>query len=63
VDWQPLIPKIRQVVLEEFDRNAYNQPVARVDRCTSCHVGGHDSRGTPADCQREKINAGKNREQ
>jgi mono/diheme cytochrome c family protein len=39
VDWQPLIPKIRQVVLEEFDRNAYNQPVARVDRCTSCHTG------------------------
>ena len=39
VDWQPLIPKIRQTVLEEFDRNAYDQPVARVDRCTSCHVG------------------------
>ncbi len=35
----PKIPKIEQVVLEEFDRNAYNQPVARVDRCTSCHVG------------------------
>jgi mono/diheme cytochrome c family protein len=38
-EWQPKIPKIRQVVLEEFDRNAYNQPVARVDRCTSCHTG------------------------
>ena len=38
-EWQPKIPKIRQVVLEEFDRNNYNQPVARVDRCTSCHVG------------------------
>jgi len=35
----PRIPKIEQVVLEEFDRNAYNQPVARVDRCTSCHTG------------------------
>lgn len=35
----PKIPKIEQVVLEEFDRNAYNQPVARVDRCTSCHAG------------------------
>ncbi len=34
----PKIPKIEQVVLEEFDRNAYNQPVARVDRCTSCHT-------------------------
>lgn len=36
-DWQPKIPKIQQVVLEEFDRNNYFQPVARVDRCTSCH--------------------------
>ncbi len=35
----PKIPKIEQVVLNEFDRNAYNQPVARVDRCTSCHAG------------------------
>lgn len=38
-EWQPKIPKIRQTVLEEFDRNAYDQPVARVDRCTSCHMG------------------------
>lgn len=38
-DWQPKIPKIQQVVLEEFDRNNFNNPVARVDRCTSCHVG------------------------
>jgi mono/diheme cytochrome c family protein len=37
-DWQPKIPKIQQVVLEEYDRNAYFQPVARVDRCTSCHA-------------------------
>src|SRR5215475_69211 len=29
-EWQPKIPKIRQTVLEEFDRNAYKQPVARV---------------------------------
>lgn len=36
--WIPKIPKIQQVVLEEYDRNAYNQPVARVDRCVSCHV-------------------------
>ncbi len=35
----PKIPKIQQVVLNEFDRNAYNQPIARVDRCTSCHSG------------------------
>jgi mono/diheme cytochrome c family protein len=35
--WLPKIPKIQQVVLEEYDRNSYKQPVARVDRCTSCH--------------------------
>jgi mono/diheme cytochrome c family protein len=33
------VPRIEQTVLEEFDRNAYNQPVARVDRCVSCHTG------------------------
>jgi mono/diheme cytochrome c family protein len=38
-EWQPKIPKIQQVVLEGFDRNAYKQPVARVDRCPSCHSG------------------------
>ncbi|HWP67627.1 MAG TPA: c-type cytochrome [Candidatus Limnocylindria bacterium] len=39
VDWVPKIPKIQQVVLEEYDRNSYQQPVARVDRCMSCHTG------------------------
>jgi mono/diheme cytochrome c family protein len=39
MDWQPKIPKIQQVVLEEFDRNNYFQPVGRVERCTSCHAG------------------------
>jgi mono/diheme cytochrome c family protein len=39
VDWQPKIPKIQQVVLEEFDRNNFDEPIARVDRCTSCHSG------------------------
>jgi mono/diheme cytochrome c family protein len=47
----PKIPKIQQVVLNEFDRNAYDQPVARVDRCTSCHAGvdkvGFDSDPQP----------------
>jgi mono/diheme cytochrome c family protein len=38
-NWQPKIPKIQQVVMEEFDRNNFDQPVARVDRCTSCHTG------------------------
>ncbi|MBI4514852.1 MAG: c-type cytochrome [Deltaproteobacteria bacterium] len=35
----PKIPKIQQVVLEEFDRSNFNNPLARVDRCTSCHAG------------------------
>lgn len=35
----PTIPKIQQVVLNEFDRNAYDQAIARVDRCQSCHAG------------------------
>jgi len=38
-DWQPKIPKIQQVVMEEFDRNNFDKPIARVDRCTSCHAG------------------------
>jgi cytochrome c2 len=38
-DWQPKIPKIRQVVMEGFDKNNFDQMVARVDRCTSCHAG------------------------
>jgi cytochrome c1 len=32
------IPNIRQVALNEFDRNAFDQPVARVDRCQTCHM-------------------------
>jgi mono/diheme cytochrome c family protein len=37
--WQPRIPKIQQVVLPDFDRNNFDQLIARVDRCTSCHAG------------------------
>jgi mono/diheme cytochrome c family protein len=37
--WQPKIPKIQQVVLPDFDRNNFDQLIARVDRCTSCHAG------------------------
>src|SRR5262249_53828676 len=29
----PKIPKIRQVVLEDFERNNFDKPIARVDRC------------------------------
>jgi mono/diheme cytochrome c family protein len=36
--WQPKIPKIQQIVLNDFDRNNFDEPVARVDRCTSCHA-------------------------
>ena len=32
------IPKIQQVALNEFDRNRFDQPVARVDRCQTCHL-------------------------
>ncbi|TAJ75477.1 c-type cytochrome, partial [bacterium] len=32
------IPKIRQVVLDEFDRNNFDEPVGRVDRCQTCHM-------------------------
>jgi len=50
-DWQPKIPKIQQVVLPEFDRNNFDQPIARVDRCTSCHAGidkvGFDDQPNP----------------
>lgn len=46
----PKIPKIQQIVLNEFDRNAFDQPVARVDRCTSCH-GGADKPGFDGDPQ------------
>src|SRR5205823_8170369 len=37
--WQPKIPRIQQIVLEEFDRSNFDKPVARVDRCMSCHAG------------------------
>lgn len=32
------IAKIQQVSLEEFDRNRFDQPIARVDRCQTCHL-------------------------
>jgi mono/diheme cytochrome c family protein/predicted nucleic acid-binding Zn-ribbon protein len=32
------IPKIQQVSLDEYDRNRFDQPVARVDRCQTCHL-------------------------
>ncbi|HJQ83744.1 MAG TPA: c-type cytochrome [Candidatus Binatia bacterium] len=38
-EWQPKIPKIQQIVLDDFERNNFDVPVARVDRCMSCHAG------------------------
>lgn len=32
------IPNIKQVSIEEFDRNRFDQPIARVDRCQTCHL-------------------------
>jgi mono/diheme cytochrome c family protein len=49
--WQPRIPKIQQIVLPDFDRNNFDQAIARVDRCTSCHAGidkvGFDDQPNP----------------
>jgi mono/diheme cytochrome c family protein len=33
------IPTIHQVVLPDFDINNFAQPVGRVDRCQTCHIG------------------------
>lgn len=30
---------IEQIVLREFERNNFNEPVIRVDRCQTCHLG------------------------
>ena len=38
VELEP-IATIHQVVLPDFDINNFEQPVDRVDRCTSCHMG------------------------
>ncbi len=32
------IPKIQQVALDDFDRNWFDQSIARVDRCQTCHL-------------------------
>ena len=35
----PKIPKIQQTAVDDFDRNAFDEAIARVDRCESCHMG------------------------
>jgi mono/diheme cytochrome c family protein/predicted nucleic acid-binding Zn-ribbon protein len=32
------IPSIKQVALPEFERNNFDEPVFRVDRCQTCHI-------------------------
>ena len=34
--------EINQVMLLEYDRNPFNDPKARVDRCQTCHLGWND---------------------
>jgi mono/diheme cytochrome c family protein len=40
----PKIPKIEQTAINDFDRNAFDESIDRVDRCQSCHAGT-DKRG------------------
>ncbi|MGC1340939.1 MAG: c-type cytochrome [Candidatus Binataceae bacterium] len=35
----PKIPKIQQTAIDDFDRNGFDEAIARVDRCQSCHMG------------------------
>ena len=44
------IPSIHQIVLPDFDVNNFEQPVGRVDRCTTCHIG-IDRRGFEEEAQ------------
>ncbi|MBX2992747.1 MAG: c-type cytochrome [Bacteroidetes bacterium] len=34
--------QIRQVMMLDYDRNPFNDPKARVDRCQSCHLGWNE---------------------
>jgi mono/diheme cytochrome c family protein len=40
----PKIPKIEQTSIDDFDRNSFDEAVARVDRCQTCHAAA-DKRG------------------
>ncbi len=40
----PKIPKIQQTAIDDFDRNAFDEAIVRVDRCQSCHMGA-DKKG------------------
>lgn len=34
--------EVKQVMMLEYDRNPFNDPKARVDRCQSCHLGWNE---------------------
>jgi mono/diheme cytochrome c family protein len=40
----PKIPKIQQTAIDDYDRNAFDEAIARVDRCQSCHAA-EDKKG------------------
>ncbi|MFZ0888165.1 MAG: c-type cytochrome [Candidatus Binataceae bacterium] len=40
----PQIPKIEQTAIDDFDRNSFDEAIARVDRCMSCHAA-EDKKG------------------
>jgi mono/diheme cytochrome c family protein len=40
----PKLPRIEQTAIDDFDRNAFDEAIARVDRCQSCHMGA-DKKG------------------
>src|ERR1700683_299772 len=40
----PKIPKIQQTAIDDYDRNAFDEAIARVDRCQNCHMGA-DKKG------------------
>jgi len=44
------IPEIQQVIIEGLDVNEFKEPILRVDRCMTCHVGA----GRP-DFEKEKL--------
>jgi mono/diheme cytochrome c family protein len=47
----PPVPSIKQVVIPEYDRSKFDTPLARVDRCESCHAAiakrGHEDAENP----------------
>ncbi len=36
-------PEIKQIVISGFDKGSFDNRLARVDRCTTCHMGINDS--------------------